>query len=274
MKRKILFSLGGSSFSNIEFTSEQEFTEDEWGLMRLELAMAKDIIGDSMPINVKMISSKQEDVIRKYQDKEKDIIIEYLKELSKTKLIDLTMDEASDLIKMLLATDNTNKSIEDVNKPIKEEVQAPDWVEPQRPDKCVSCGNTEFTLKTGTKKTGGEWYGFICTNTQCKNGMVFVRENNTTKPVASQEVIQDTPNNTPPKITSANGVPEWAMKQLIEKNTDINGREFEYVNTTKDGKDKYYFRAKDKKGGFMDKGLYYVNPPVVSNKSNYDNYDL
>ena len=209
METKILVSLGSNTFSNVEFNVSHGEIPD-YDYMKAVVAEAKKVIpfdsdNAKPPVYNKKpligeITEKQEETIRKYAEKYKDTIIEFLESYGKSKLKELTKDEASILLDLIFNTEKAYKPEEDEpvqeddyeeppQQPVKQAVKEkeptgynnePQWVRDGHTNECPACGGS-MSIKSGVaSKTGKRWYASAC-DKKCGQGLVFITESKKTQ---------------------------------------------------------------------------------------------
>ena len=227
METKILISLGSNTFSNVEFNVSHGEVPD-YDYMKAVVAEAKKVIpfdsdNAKPPVYNKKpligeITEKQEETIRKYAEKYKDMIIEFLESYGKLKLKELTKDEASILIDLIFNTENAYKPEEEeedepvqeddydeppqppVKKVVKEKEPTgynnePQWVRDGHTEECPACSGS-MSIKSGVaSKTGKRWYASAC-DKKCGQGLVFITE-------TKKEALKSTLPAPRPKATSS-----------------------------------------------------------------------
>ena len=201
METKILISLGSNTFSNVEFNlSSGDIPDYEY--MKEVIAEAVkvipfDIDNAKPPVYTKKpltgeITEKQEATIRKYAEKYRDMIVEFLESYGKSKLKEMTKEEASILMDLIFNTENANR-LEDSSAEVEPEepphqpvktvnrvkeptgYNNPEWVVNGHTEQCPSCGGS-MSIKSGVAaKTGKRWYASACEE-KCGQGLIFITE--------------------------------------------------------------------------------------------------
>jgi len=275
MERKLILSLGPNSYSNIEYNSKDAFTEEDWIIITKDVMRAKAILdGTTQKVTkeYKARTEAQANLIGELCQLGKSyetLVMEYVKELGLAENEMMSTKDAHILIDLLKAKKEDDKveapKVTDANI---DDGSYPDFVIEQMPTSCKKCG--EHTIRVIKDIDGKDiWWEYKCES--CGESHGFANEPVGATPVKVKELqpTNESTSNTPPKFTSKDGVPEWAMKEFMGKYADVSmGREFEYIEQEKSGDTKYFFKSKDGVG--MYGGKYYVNAPVQNTTTKYD----